>query len=485
LTAYSWVQYHRFDLGTDFATLSQAATQISHGHLDPYSTTVSSSYLDNHFGLIVWPIGVLFVIFRSPFLLLVIQNVSLVGTGVVAFLWARGLVASRETPKRVAPVLLAIVGILLLVDPLVYYSAALDFHLEATATFFALFAAYDFWAGRYHRAWIWVVLCLLCGDLGGLYVIGIGISAVLAGRATRRSGVLSIVVGLAWVGLISVLHANQGSFLDQYAYLAGRSRLPTGFRGALVVLAGLITHPNRAFDTLTSKGRMIWRYLPPGGVIGIVTPWGFGVPAIVLLSSALQSNTLFIGEPFQQFAVVPFVLIGSVALLTTVVAERAPSLWWSSLWNRNRTGRWLLAALLSAGVFFGGVRYAHEYLRPSFTHNATLDILPAAEGSALSTVLARTPPNAEVIASADIVGRFGARRYVYVYQRTTRLIPMRARRIELVMDTAHYPYIVASEQDAGARYLGTHFHARTLLHRAGVWELGWVQTSQRSSVAIP
>jgi hypothetical protein len=62
---------------------------------------------------------------------------------------------------------------------------------------------------------------------------------------------------------------------------------------------------------------------------------------------------------------------------------------------------------------------------------------------------------------------------------------MRARRIELVMDTAHYPYIVASEQDAAARYLGAHFHARTLLHRAGVWELGWVQTSQRSSVAIP
>lgn len=67
LTVYSWVQYHRFDLGTDFATLSQAATEISHGHLDPYSTTVSSSYLDNHFGLIVWPIAVLFVIFRSPF----------------------------------------------------------------------------------------------------------------------------------------------------------------------------------------------------------------------------------------------------------------------------------------------------------------------------------------------------------------------------------------------------------------------------------
>jgi Predicted membrane protein (DUF2079) len=485
LTAYSWVQYHRFNLGTDFATVSQAVTEISRGNLNPYSTTVSSLYLDNHFGLILWPIAVLLLVFRSPFLLLVIQNLSLVGTGIVAFMWVSEFVASRDTPKRFAYGLLVIAGVLLLVNPLVFYTAALDFHLEATATFFAVFAAYDLWAARYRRAWIWVGLCLLCGDLGGLYVVGVGISAVLAGRATRQRGVVSIVVGVAWVALITLLHGNQGSFLDQYAYLAGRSRLPTGFRGAFVVLAGLITHPSRPFDTLTSKARMIWRYLPPGGVIGIVTPWGFGVPAIVLLSSALQANTLFIGEPFQQFAVVPFVLIGSVALLTTLVTSEAPFLLWSPLWSRNRIGRWLIAAVLSGGVLFGGIRYAHEYLRPSFTDNATMDILPAAEASALSTVLARTPSNAEVISSADIVGRFAARKYVYVYQRVTRSMPLRAKRVELVMDTAHYPYISAIEQEAAARYLGSHFHARTLLHTAGVWELGWVESSQRSSVFIP
>jgi hypothetical protein len=215
----------------------------------------------------------------------------------------------------------------------VYYTAALDFHLEATATFFAVFAAYDIWAGRYRRAWIWIALCLLCGDLGGLCIAGVGISAVLAGRTTRRLGVLVAVVGVVWVGLISALHANQGSLLNEYAYLAGRSTLPTGAGGALLVLGGLITHPGRAFDVLKDKARLIWRYLPPGGVIGIITPWGIGVPAIVLLSSALQANVLFIGEPFQQFAVVPFVLIGSVALLTALVANDAPLL---ASWRESR-----------------------------------------------------------------------------------------------------------------------------------------------------
>ena len=485
LTVYSWAQYHHFDLGIDFATLNQAATEISHGNLNPYSTTVASSYLDNHFGLVVWPIAALFAIFRSPFVLLVVQNVSLVATGIVAFIWARALIASREVPRWFAQGLLAIAGVLLILDPLVYYTAALDVHLEATATLFAVLAAYDLWAGRYRRAWIWVGCCLVCGDLGALYVVGIGISATLAGRATRMRGALSIVVGLAWVSIITALHANQGSFLDQYAYLAGRSRLPAGFRGVMVALGGAITHPARPYDMLESKARMIWRYLPPGGVIGLVTPWGIGVPVIVLLSSALQANTLFIGEPFQQFAVVPFVLIGSVALLSSLMARTSPFLAWSFPWSRHRLGRQLVATVLSAAVLLGGVRYAHEYLRSSFTHNATMGILPASEASALGTVLAMTPPAAEVIASADIVGRFAARRYVYVYQSVTSSIPLRARSIEVVMETAHYPYISATERVAAARYLRSRFQARTLVHESGVWALTWSEPARSSSITIP
>jgi hypothetical protein len=271
--------------------------------------------------------------------------------------------------------------------------------------------------------------------------------------------------------------------------LAGRSTLPTGAGGALLVLGGLITHPGRAFDVLKDKARLIWRYLPPSGVIGIITPWGIGVPALVLLSSALQANVLFIGEPFQQFAVVPFVLIGSVALLTALVAHDAPLFAslrsWTRLWSRHRTGRWVLTGVLLVGIALGGVRYAHEYLRASFTDNATGDILPASEASALSTVLSRTPSNAEVISSIDIVGRLSARKYSYVYLSATSSIPLRARMVELVMDTAHDPFISGPEQDAAASYVTSRFHARTLLHRAGVWELAWVESSQKTTVVIP
>jgi hypothetical protein len=416
--------------------------------------------------------------------------VFLVGSGFITFKWASDVVVSRKIEKGFAFGILALAAALLLLNPLVYYSAAVDFHFEAIATFFAIFAAYDFWRGRFRRAWIWVGLCLLCGDLGGLYIAGVGISALLAGKATRRMGLWYVLVGVVWVGFIGAIHANQGSLLDNYAYLAGRSTLPIGFKGAIVVLGGLMAHPLRAYDALSGKARMIWRFLPPGGVIGIVTPWGFGVPAIVLLSSALQSSTLFIGEPFQQFAVVPFVLIGTVSLLSALIASdvhmyvlsgRA----WTRRWSQNRAARWIVAGVLMFGILLGGARYAQEYLPGSFTTNASTDILPAAEGSALSTALARTPSDAEVISSIDISGRFSARQYAYIYLNAATSVPIRSRTVELVMDTAHDPFVTPMQQHAAAQYLASRFGARTLVHRNDVWELRWSAPSTDSSITIP
>jgi len=492
LMAFSWVQYQRFTLGIDFASVNQAATEISHGNLNPYSTVLipSSSFLDNHFALILWPIAAVMVVIRTPFVLLVVQNAFLAATGFVTFVWASDLAASRGIRREFAYGILGVGVLLLLLNPLVYYSAALDFHFEAIATFAAVFAAYDIWAGRFRRAWIWVGLCFLCGDIGGLYIAGVGISALLAGKATRRMGGLSVLAGVIWVGFITAIHANQGSLLDNYAYLANRQTLPTGFKGALVVVGGLVSHPLRAWDQVHPKLRMVWRYLPPGGVLGIITPWGFGVPAIVLLSSVLQSNTLFIGEPFQQFPVVPFVLIGTVSLLSALVANQAglrllTSRTWARRWTEARRARWVVAGVLLFGVFVGGVRYAHEYLADSFTNNAAGVILTAPQASAFGTVLSQTPSDAEVISSLDISGRFSGRKYAYIYLDNTFSIPIRAHSVELVMDELHDPYVTGAQRQAAYHYLVTRFHAHTVLHRNGVWAIVWTSPSTNMSITLP
>ncbi len=487
LLGFSLFIYHRFNLGIDFGIYNQAATQISRGDLNPFSTIMGYPFWKSHFELIVWPLSVLLLIFRSPYILQVVQDFSLTGTGLVLFLWVFELIKSRQLPKRVAWASLLGAALLILVNPLAYHTAAFDFHIEATATFFAVLAAFDIWSGRNRRAIIWLALCLLCGDVGGLYVVGVGISSLLASTATRRMGLVLILVGVGWIGLIGTLGANLGSFITtQYAYLAGRTMLPVGFGGAIAVMVGIVTHPGRPYHILRDRVALIGGYLLPGGVIGAVTPWGFGVPALVLLSSALQSTALFINEPYQQFAVFPFILFGTVSLLTQLASEGGPILVSLEWWSRHRLTRRLAAAIIAVGVVGGALYYAGVKLPKSLKDNAVNGFVPADEASSLRSVLSQTPSGTEVIASVPISGRFSGRKYAYVYLSPTQSIPIRARTIELVMDRAHTIQVITPTQvQRAAQFVTTRFHAHTIALGSDLVVLRWVAPSPHSSIELP
>ena len=66
---------------------------------------------------------------------------------------------------------------------------------------------------------------LLCGSFAAIALFGLGLSALVAGKQTRRSGLLLLAVSVGWLGLISALGADRGSGLSLYAYLAGRTTL--------------------------------------------------------------------------------------------------------------------------------------------------------------------------------------------------------------------------------------------------------------------
>src|SRR5207248_6135779 len=131
----------------------------------------------------------------------------------------------------------------LLVSPDIYETATYDFHLQPLATLFLLLAARDLWSGRSRRTWLWAAFALLTGEVAGTYLAGLGLSAGLAGRDTRRQGLALAGVGVAWVGLVSALGASQGSNLaGGYGYLAGRTSFPPGI-GFAYILLGVVRHP--------------------------------------------------------------------------------------------------------------------------------------------------------------------------------------------------------------------------------------------------
>ena len=477
LIVLSVVTYRRYTLGIDFAIFNQAWSQIGTGHLDPMSTLHGYPFIESHFELLMWPLALLHPLVHSSFVLLVVQDVALVGTEVVTFTWVAALVRRSGLSTAWTAALLAGTLAVLVATPGLYTTVVEDFHFEAVATFFVVFAAYDLWSGRTRRLWVWVVLALLCGDVAGLYVLAVGLSGVVV-RGRRREGLALVVVGVAWVGLITVLGDNQGSnFATGYAYLAGRTSLPGGLHGLALVAGGLATHPGRAVHLASHRVGTAVRYVLNGGAIGVASPWGFFVPLVVLGTSILQYEGVFIGLPFQNYVVVPFVAFGSVWFVV----------WVATRWRtRYRTA---LAVTAAVAALLIGVGSSAQRWPTALDFNASHGFVPGPTAAALGQVLARTPSDAEVAAPLATVGRFGQRPFVYVLVHQAGgpdpPIPVSARTVVVVVDPDIAPLLLSPTSSAGLVRDLERQGARVLVSSSGVTALLWHPSAGVTSFRIP
>jgi len=435
LVGMSVVFYRRFTLGIDFGIFSQAWTQIGTGHLDPVSTINGFPYLKSHFELLMWPLALLHLVVHSAIVLLFVQDVALMGTAMVVLLWVTALLRRSGAGTSWTVAVTAGTVALLLIDPIVYATAAEDFHFEPLATWFVVLAAYDLWSGRTARMWVWSSLCLLCGDIGGLYVLGLGLTGIVAARGSRYRSLALFAAGAAWVGIISALGANAGSDISTgYAYLAGRQSLPSGSHGLALVAKGAIGHPYRAWDVLWPRWGTILRYLEAGGGIGVLTPWGFGVPLVALSASGLQASGVFVSIPFQNIVVVPFATFGTAWLVV----------WIATRWRR-RLGV-ALASIVGIFALVAGGAEAVQQLPTAWTFNASAGLNDARQSAALGRALSATPSDAEVVASVPVIGRFGQRPFLYTLVdaavHTTAPVPVHAGTVVIVIDGSAAPQLL-------------------------------------------
>jgi len=469
LVLVSVLIYHRMGLDEDFGIYNQAWYLIAHGHLDPFDSIYQFSFLKSQFELIMWPMALLYYIYPHGIMLLWIQDLGAAACGLVVYQWCLEYLEQRNVSPRLAIIACASVLVALLVNPITYQTITSDFHLEPVSTLFALLAARELWRGRIKRAWIWVGFILLCGNLPSLYVIGLGLSAFLAGRAFWRTGLLLVVAGGAWLSLIGVIGANQASDISAYAYLAGRTTLQGG--AIALIILGIITHPGRVLHEISSRLSDIYVFLKPAGVVGLASAWGFGIPVVVLLSSSLNSNLVYIIVPFQNFPVIPFVLIGTVMTLV-----------W--LGHRFRWG-WIaagvigLAALVQALVF--GLSNTPSVLdHPSF--------VAAGPATTLRSVLARTPPNAQVVATLRIIGEFSDRANVSMYLPGPggQRVKINSRPIVVVIAPEYeIGYVTQQDSDAAISYFRHTLRANVLAQTSGIYAFEWHPPPGRKEFTIP
>lgn len=503
LVVYSAHVWQRFDLTNDFANFHQAWQQIATGHLDPYDTTFAHNYPHwgypfwrSHFELAMWPLALLWFVWPHSVDLLVVQDLALAGAGLVALRWGLELVdrhwaggersgaragAGADAGARAgawaragagAPLVGAGLVVVLLADPWTYWAASFDFHFQPLACLFLVLAGRDLWLGR-RRAWWWVAGVLACGDVASTYLVGLGFSAIVAGRRTWRPGIALVALSVAWLGLVSVLGAGLGSSLsDNYGYLASGHAGP-GLTGIVAILAGMVRHPATVAHVLGHRGTDIYKFLAGAGTIGAASTVGIGVAAVVLVANGLNQSPGFVGATaaFQDLAAVLVVAVGATALLA-----------WLS--HRGRPGLVLAGLLGVAGLAQALVVAVHWVPMVPGTF-LRVDAATAAE---LAMVRHQIPAGAEVIASQGVMGRFAGRRWVYPFLDSFsdgQTVPVPAATVVFVFTPeAGIETATPSQTGAAVTMVRQRLHARVLARRAGVEALVWHRPATRGTITF-
>ena len=458
LVVYSTTIYSHDFLGEDFATYNQAWTLIGQGHLNPYDTIYHFPFFKSDFELIVWPLALVHLVYPGSVALLWIQDLAVAGSGFVVFLWIVDYLEQRTVRWWTGAGVASVVLVVLVASPGAYQILFFDFHMEPISTVFVLLAGRDLWSGRHRRAWIWVVLALTCGTFAAITLVGLGISALLAGRETRRQGVLVVAVAIGWLAVVSVLGASAGSGITTYAHLVGRRTL-SGPTGIAILISGLLLHPTRAIDQLHERLTSGYVLIKQVGVIGLAAAWGFGVPVVVMVTNALSDNTALINQAFQNAAVYPFVLLGTVMVLV-----------WTA--QRFRLG-WIPAVAVALVVTVQALSYGVG-LSPTNVRTGISQISEA-QATQIRRVLALTPADAEVISTISIMGRFCSRPYCYWFY-PQGSFPVQSQEVVFVFDPAaetQIPEAQAADDIEAIAFVRDRLHARTLVDAHGITALAW------------
>ena len=397
LAVWSSVIARRFSLTFDYSFYGQAWYLIAHGHLDPFSTTVGAPYWHNAFELVLYPLAPLWYLWPHAVTLLWAQDAATAGCEAVLFIWMCELTALGLARHRLRSwsVLLPACGVVLLVvTPWTIWINSFDFHPDAIDLLVALLAAHAFWRGHARRGWCWVVVTLLCGVIGATYVAGVGISCALAGRQWRRIGAILVVVGLLWLVLLSHIGADHASGV--YADLSKGTAFKNPSTNTLIRL--IFEHPSRALSAIWSVRLDLYADVAGGGVIGLFSPWSFGIVVLVLLEDALTGSANF-AEPYIQnsLPVVLLVPLGTVTICLALAAARRR-------WKRVLSVA--IAVLAVANVTGWALVWSHR------AEQKWLSVAPKAAAT-LQLTLDSVPTSDEVIASQGVIGRFAFRQWIY------------------------------------------------------------------------
>jgi len=333
------------------------------------------------------------------------------------------------------------------------------------------------WAGRPKRLWLWAPMALLCGALGGVLLIGVGLSGILAGRSTRRPGLVVACAGFLWLFCITAIGGSGagGTILGpSYGYLLGSH---TGRVGLLALILGVFGHLGSVVDVLSSRWALAVDFLLPVGIVGILSPWGLGMTLVASIPPMLVGALTFFRPlaAFQVWPAMPFVLVGSVMVVLSLLST-----------DRVKPGREGLKLLaIALGVVWAVMDVSRVIVDYRVIPETALAVDRAA-GLQLVSLSSRIPQRSEVIASDGLVGRFADRRYLFHFDGSDHRFPVRSSSVYFVISpTQGLGQIGSSGSQAVVRYVTQRLNGTLLMDQAGVIELEWHPNPTQTTVVLP
>ena len=340
----------------DLAIFDQAVYLISQGQ-KPISSLIDFHILGDHGAWVLYPLGVLYLIYPSVYWLFAVQAVAL-ALGALP-IWYLGRQAGLKDSLAIA------CTISYLLYPLVFNINLFDFHPEVIAVP-ALLAAVL--AARGGKTWWFCVSIFLvfgCKAVLSLTVAAMGVW-LLVFEKRRLSGAIAIVSGIAWFviatkGIIPYfggVAASVDRHIYRYSYL-GHS-FPE-------MTKNLLFHPEVFLGKLFSSANLEYLLLLVAPVI-----WGFsltGMTPLIGTIPTLAINLLADYHPqkdlIHQYSlpVIPFLFL---AVINSLAAGRG--------WLKNKRAiiLWSLVAFLALTKFS---YFGSKYLSSLDTWIATRDAI--------------------------------------------------------------------------------------------------------------
>jgi hypothetical protein len=311
-------------------------------------------------------------------------------------------------------------------------------------------------------------------------VLVLGVAAICSRRVRRSGGARwaagIALIGLVWIGLIDLLGANQASNIaSNYGYLADPGQSATMFH----IVKGAASHPARLTHVLSMRWRAILFELLPTGFVGLVTPWGFFFFIGVLIPFALTNSFAYsvpTGGAFQNLPAMPFIFIGSLMVITRL-ATSAPRRQW--LPQKRATAIAIAVAVLATVLSLGqGATMIQRIPRDWL-------LVDTAQARALDRATAIIPPDAEVICSYGIMGRFAERKYILALAAAPQTLRVGARTVFFVITPfLGYEELNPADATADIEFVQTELRARLLIDEKGVSVLEWTPPPGTRTVVL-